>query len=111
MLPTKHGTGRTSQPSPAVALEDPTILKTTSGSGLFDRPNTLYTQHNEPPQEEPQEVVTKPSKELHDSQITEVYPHLNRHHDPPPSQFLQKKRKGFLRHFMPRFRELFRFGH
>ena len=86
MLPTEHGTGRISQSSPDLALEDPAILQTTSGSGLFDRPNTLFTQRNEPPQEEPQEVVTKPSKELHGSHTAEVYPHLNRHHDPSPSQ-------------------------
>ena len=38
------GTGRISQPSSDIALEDPTILQTTSGSGPFN--HLTHAQHN-----------------------------------------------------------------
>ena len=108
--------GRIFQPSSNVVPEGTTESQTTSG--LFSLPRTVSTQHSELPQEEPHGAITKlfnepqtvpqVSMQLYRPHAEEIYPHLDQHYDPPPSQLPQKKRKGF-RQFKMKLREFFGF--
>jgi len=77
----------------------------------------MSTQLTESPPGEPQEVVTESfgGSPKHEPLVPAhprlkeprgdslVYPHLNQHFDPPPSDLPKKKRKGFKSKFLGLF--------
>lgn len=88
-----HVTGGIFQSSSTVALESPTVPKITSKP--LTRQNTPPTLSSEPSQEEPQDLVAKPSRGSHDDLDVATYPHLSKCHNSPPVRLPRKKRRGF----------------
>ena len=106
-----NGTGGIFQSSSGVSLESPTDSQAISG--LFSYPSTLPTQYTELSQDVTPEVATTPPKEpqlespsvstqqwtvdpYDTSHAEEIFPHLNQHFNPPPSELPRKKRRSFI---------------